>query len=108
MFEQTMKAKAIADRELSQEAKQLLDSIDVKVRPFETPNTSPAWSIAWRLFEKKPLARDDYFIELMINHLGTRKRFQRRVAAEIAVLQEYYSTIGYPKTSRNVWDKGDQ
>lgn len=108
MFEQSMKAKAIADRELSQEAKQLLDSIDVKVRPFETAKHFPPSSIAWRLFEKKPLARDDYFMELMINRRGTRKRFQRRVAAEIAALQEYYSNIGYPKTSRNVWDKGDQ
>lgn len=41
MFEQSMKAKAIADRELSQEAKQLLDSIDVKVRPFETAKHFP-------------------------------------------------------------------
>lgn len=41
MFKQSMKAKAIADRELSQEAKQLLDSIDVKVRPFETAKHFP-------------------------------------------------------------------
>ena len=108
MFEQSRKGKPNADQELSQEAKQLLESLDLTVQPVETAKHIPRIVNKMAALWNKPIAMDNYFMELMIDHRGTRNGFPPRVAAEIAALQEYYSTIVYPKTSRDVWDKGDQ
>ncbi len=108
MFEKSRKDRTSANLELSQEAKELLESLDENVRPVETAQHLPHVVNGLATLWNKPLAMDNYFIELMIDHRGTRKGFPPRVAAEIAGLQEYYSTIVYPKTSHNVWDKGDQ
>jgi hypothetical protein len=108
MSDQTRKPRTSTDLELSQEAKQLLESLDVTVRPVETAKHFPRIVHKMATLWQNPVEMDDYFMELMIDLRGTRKGFLPRVAAEIAALQEYYSTIVSPKASPDVWDKGTQ
>ncbi|MEO6022465.1 MAG: hypothetical protein ABIP64_04995 [Burkholderiales bacterium] len=105
MFKQLRKGKTSADLELSKAAKQLLESLDVNVRPVETAKLFPRIINNMAALWKKPSVMDNYFVDLMMDQRGNRTGFSLRVVGEIAALQEYYSTIVYPKTSRDVWDK---
>jgi hypothetical protein len=93
-----------ADLELSEEAKQLLESLDLNVRPVETAKRFPRIVNHIAALWKKPSMLDSYFVELMLDQRGDRTGFTSPFAGEIAALQEYYSTVVYPKPSNDIWD----
>jgi hypothetical protein len=103
-FEHLRKPETSADRQLSDEAAQLVASFDPSIQPIETAKRYPRIVNRIASLWKKPSRMDDYFEDLMIDRRGNRQGFPLQVAFEIAVLQEHYRTIVFPKNNAHDWN----
>ncbi|MGH8588194.1 MAG: hypothetical protein ACREXX_02300 [Gammaproteobacteria bacterium] len=93
------------DLQLCDEAKALLESLSLRIRPHELPGRFPRIMNQIAHLWRRPVQLDRYFEELLMDRRDGRQGFPYAVALELNTLKDYHRSEVYPKKDC-IWQKG--